>query len=676
MKKLFNYKHLALTALLSCTVSPLFALDQAKLVEMRETIETKEDLLNYSQKNLYPVQEFSGTLSIEHVDDHQNEREFNFFKVIYKNGNERSINPIDESFASEFNGKEVEVTSINIEGESYAYIAETEGQRIPAPPTTYEKSLLLLVDFNDSQAPFQYQDGRVTLSFENVKHNINNGHYARYLQDLFRETKTKVTRVEDWYTFNRNCDDTYYPLNNGTILGGHLSNEDVEEILDARGIDVSGYDNIDIIANCKLWTGWGVAGTLFVQGKRIKRSFVSQGNRRLHFGPADGVVPGYNFGSFLAHFIHERLHTFGFGHARGTDCGDSEVLFPCDVLTYGNAFDVMGSGRRAHATNADVMKRKSLRDPQNNYLYISENGIYELDALQSDKRNAKLGAYIISPYSASPVFMVENRRGKKVDALIRNNEFHRVINGLTLYSAISTSSDGSDGEPISSPRFQTNLRMIDPNPNSFEVGQTFLERTERDGITKRLPYFDPITGVRIEVLDEFPMSRSEKVRFRVTFDDRSRECFKAVVAEQVGKPWIKKVNQTINTKTTQGITKLNRGDIFEVMLRSFQSNELYCPRDLIEVKVLNAAEFEGWIGSPNYEEMDEDECNALPFGCPRDYNPLSFTTVMSDYNKVQSFAGQMKIKQNPVLGEHSLQVQFKNRRTNNTLVKNLTFRVQ
>jgi hypothetical protein len=555
MKKLFNFKYLALTALIGLGTNQAFALDQAKLAEMQQTIETKSDLLNYAQKNRYGVKEFSGTLSIEHVDDHINEKEYNFFKVIDKNGREKTINPIDQAYASEFNGKEIEVTSISVAGESYAYINEIETQRIPAPPATHEKSLLLLVDFNDSQPPFDYQDDRITLTYENVKHNINNGHYARYLQELFRETKTKVTRVENWYTFNRNCDDTSYPLNNGHIYGGHLSNEDVEEILDARGIDVNNFDNIDIIANCKLWTGWGVAGSLFVHGKRIKRSFVSQGNRKLHFGPNNSVVPGYSYGSFLAHFIHERLHTFGFGHARGTDCGESEVLFPCQTLTYGNSFDVMGSGRRAHAANADVMNRKGLRDSQNNYLYINENGIYELDALNSDGENAKLGAYILSPFSSTPVFMLENRRGKKVDALIRNYEFHKVINGLTIYSSISSSSDGSDGTEIRSPRFTSSLYMIDPNPSTFEVGQTFLERTERDGITANQPYFDPITGVRVEVLSPMGRTSNEKVRFRVTFDDRSRECFKAAVAEQVAKPWIKKVNQTIFTKTTQGITK-------------------------------------------------------------------------------------------------------------------------
>jgi hypothetical protein len=48
---------------------------------------------------------------------------------------------------------------------------------------------------------------------------------------------------------------------------------------------------------------------------------------------------------------------------------------------------------------------------------------------------------------------------------------------------------------------------------------------------------------------------------------------------------------------------------------------------------------------------------------------------MNDYNKVQSFAGQMKVKQNPVLGEHSFRVQFKNRRTGEIIIKEIPFKI-
>jgi hypothetical protein len=643
--------------------------------QLRKEVRSPMDLEHFSRKNALNEYHLQGELQIE-VAENFLTNEYSE-RVFINDGIEKREVIILNDSAEEFLGQEVRVLASQIDNKLYGF-AQFDGLKkdIDPNPSNIDRSLVLLIDYNDSSPPDAYGTDRPFLERSTLANYLNTKYVKKYFDDiLVGAPRSFVTKVEDWYRIDRSCDATHYPDRPSST--GYVSTDEMKQIIIERGIDHTQFDNVSVIVNCKSWHKWGYAtlgsGLIFSDGHRVTTSEAVVGNHRLHYGVASEQVPYYNPHSFVGIYMHERIHTYSIFHSKALDCGSSKVLFPCKTVEYGNPYDTMGGGKFVTALNADLMRQKGYRDPINNYLTIDRAGIYEIDPLLSTGKNAKLGVYIKSEFTDMPVFMLENRTAKGVDLELAKEEYTNVRRGLSLYSSLSNSSDGSDGSQIRSPRFSPFFQFVDVVPATVDSNATFYDRARLDAITSSHPYFDPTTGIEIRILppqlNKSSIPSSGKVRFSVSYDEKRRVCFKGNLAEQIADAYIARTSSGSGHNTDSARVILQPGDKFNLKMQSFlsASNPAMCLRDKIEVKVLNPEAFEGWIVPTN--------AGGGPGGGTGSGHDLSLVRNFEDYTKTQILSSEQEVLDNDQIpaGEYKIKMQYKNLRSGKVSYSNIIF---
>jgi hypothetical protein len=512
------------------------------------------------------------------------------------------LRPVSEKFY----GKEVLFKALEVNGKSHGFASLINNKDVSTPvPIDGENEIVFMVDYNDSSAPSADGD-RPILERHTLANHLNTKYFKNYVDDVFRgRRKTTITKVVGWHRVQRNCTDTHYPNRPGNT--GYMDNDDMRQLFYDNNIDHTKYDHVSILVSCLQWHSWGdatLSKTLeFPDGHKISFSKSYVGSRRMYYGvasdPTPYLPPNKNF---MRVFLHERIHAFGFFHSAGMDCGLSEEQFPCESQSYGNPYDTMGTGYQVASLNADLLRRHDIRD-ETQYLTIDSPGVYEISPLLSKNPTDKIGIYIKSEFSNDPVYMVENRTALSVDRYLMLPEFKQVRDGLALYSSVQNSKlplkvrgDIYDHPQTKSPKFGSQLKFIDAKPSSHaNLSENFIERSKYDAITRTNNFFDPITGIRIKVLrPSFSQSKNQKIKFQVDYLESKRVCYKGELKNQVGSLYIKKIKSKPSVSESKK-TIVYPWDEFTLSVISKRPNPLYCPRDRIEVEVLNPEVLEEFV---------------------------------------------------------------------------------
>lgn len=635
-------------------------------------IQTEEDLAKYIADHGKTPAVLEGRLQVAIAED--SESGFHDEKYFVFEGDV----PIDVSIlgasANEAAGlvdEGVTLSGFEEEGTFFGLVtehSETASTKGTIDPSTAERMLILLVDFNDSEPPVQYPNGRPVVEASTVAYHLNTGYYRDYEQQVFKNRiRTTASGVVDWQRQNGDCADFVLP--GYPSAHGYLPPQQLIDIIQANNIDPTQYDVVGVISNCKTATGWGIASALSIGGHVLHTASVNPNEGMLFFGNNDEPVPGFGrmsdgTPSFLKNFVHERAHNSGIMHADGLDCGDSEVLFPCNHEKYGNVFDTMGRGYVALSLNADLLRRNGLRDPQN-FMEVSTAGEYEVAPLLSTGAGAMLGIYIRSEFSNTPVFMLENRTATGVDNELSAPEFSNVVDGLLISTALGTSSDGSTSGVVS-PEWGQYFRIIDPD-TSNGTGW-FPHRIKHDAITSTNTFFDPISGIEIAASAPLP---SGNVRFTVEYDEQRRVCYKGNLPEQVRQMYLLRNNggsDPGNDKTAEKVGEeratddpiFRSGDRFDLNTgtRLSVSNPMMCPRDDVRIRVLNPGVLDGWAVNTSTGNF-------------------TFDMTSEDYDRsshVEHF--EVPAPELAPAGDYILDVEYTNLRTNETMQSRVVVTVE
>lgn len=646
-------------------------------------VSSAKELRYLAKKESLKMVKTSGILHIEVAEDLNSKIHLENYFLLDASGRKQKIHAVSD--IKKLAGREVYFDGYEYNGEVFGTLSRELPPLEPLPNLRHEKSLILMVNFNDSGNPWAIPevDGNVVVTPENLAQELNDPSkvHSQFFKQVSRGAYySNILHVEPWYTFNRNCADTSHPSNSTLI--GYIHPNEIKQIIEDRNIDHTQFDNVSVIVNCELWRNWGVAtlgkSLVFSDGHGLSYSESIVGKYRLYYGYESNPVPGFGTSSFLRVFIHERGHTFGINHSNGLDCGDNQ-LYQCSYFTYGNPFDVMGRGKTSLALSADQMRKEGLR-PETQFINIKEEGNYYLSPLLSSFSNAKIGAYIYSEFSDKPVFMLENRTATGIDAQLQAPEYSDVRAGLQIYSNFSNSSIST------SPRLTgSQMRIIDPKPVEGEANDLshFADRVEKDGITVSNPFFDPITGIGIKILPLFSFSegsRGEKsgIRFQVYTDSEKRVCFKSNLLEQTSDVYIpgsseeeSKVSSTFYLSPEQD---------FRLKVDTFQSNQTMCPREKIKVSLVNHSLLSGWTTPRDPRERSltsrglvpiEDE----PFELPSEGLNL-FTRVVEDRDSSYNLGQALTVPPNTPSGEIVLNFEYENERTGELRESSITLIIE
>jgi hypothetical protein len=653
---------------------------------IKNEINSLNDISIVASKYNLIESEYQGYLSKRFVEnfitnDHLEET------ILIDGENEKTIVPL-ENIADELYGTKVSFKSLEFQGKSYGIVESIDRKNILTPvPVNGENEIVFLVDYNDSSPPHSPDPYRPILERHTLANQLNTKFFNNFVTDIFRGArKTTITKVVGWHRIQRKCTDTHYPGRPGNT--GYMDKDDMRQLFYDRGIDHTKYDHVSIIVSCLQWHSWGDATlgkTLeFPDGHKISFAKSYVGFRRLNYGIATDPTPYLSPNkNFMRVFLHERVHAFGFGHSGGVDCGLNTVQFPCVGKTYGNPFDTMGSGVEVPALNADVMRRKEIRD-ESQYLTVDSPGIYEISPLLSKNPSDKIGIYIKSEFSNTPVYMLENRTAMSVDRALMLAEFSDVRNGITILSAIGNSMLGLktknsiyDSPLTKSPKFGTSLRFIDANPSSHnDLSESFYERSKLDAITRNNIFFDPITGIKIQILrPTFKTNKKGNIRFQLQYHADKRVCFKGQLVDQMGAIFLKKEKSKYSQSFgAQKNTVVYPGDEFRLKVISKRPNPLFCPRDRIEIKVLNPEVLEAFNEPRDPNGNPGTGVESGPGG-PGHEGGGAFTIrkTVEDYNKLHDVSIILKT---PSLSrtdkEIVLNIQYKNLRTDETSLIDFT----
>lgn len=640
-----------------------------RVFRLKKNVKNFKSLQRFSKRHNLSEMEFVGRLETDIAEDF-NSNDFEQTYYIHDGRKRTQVHFLNEQH-KELVGKEIQFNAVQLENKVYG-IAKLDSNlsKRESIETKNETMLILLANFNDSNTPpHQWPDGKPVVEPTTLASHLNEGAFADYFKQVTQgRISNTVTRVEDWHTFDRNADELVHGGASNRVC--YVTKSEIMNLLIEKGIDHTQFDNISVISNCYTFSNWGVASAMiFPDGHRVSLTHSSVGRFNLHLGNQDDLVPGWSE-KFLTLFTHERLHNYFIGHSKGLDCDNSSVLFPCEVNTYANPFDVMGRGRTSNALNADSLKKAGWRDNKLNFHHITKPGIYSIDPLLAQDGNAKIGAYIYSPFSNSnrPVYMVENRIDMGIDGALHNQDFADVINGLTLYTSISTSRQTSSSQSLKSPSLDGfTFRIMDPKPGNYPLAD-FPDRIKHDAITARNVYFDPITGIKIKPLSK---TAADKLFFEVSYDDERRVCFKQRIAEQSGDVYIQNLNMPVFRAQAKKLAATNQANVsiinnptvilkhshaFRFKVNTILSNPEMCPRDTIQVRIKDAANtMEQWA-MVKHANTDKP---------PRPIPP-HIEDLYVDYNNFNLLGSVFQVKEDAPLGSYTLTVEYKNLRSKET----------
>jgi hypothetical protein len=459
------------------------------------------------------------------------------------------------------------------------------------------KEVVLLFKFNNSTQTY--------VTSNQVYDQIYNGAYNSYFHDISDGRINHTGDVYGWYQLNRNGAMT------GLSFDCEIRNHEIKEMAGHFNIDLTQYDNVITVSNCSEYHTVGGRALLhpydFLQIGRAQTYIKMAAHPPLLVMNANPDMP-HGWGGMIPILVHERAHNFGILHANALDCGDSEVLHPCEHIEYGNRFDRLGSPDGGNYINAHLQKIGQFKSDKD-FLHIKENSSFVLDQINSKKKNRKIAAYIYKKDSNQPVFMVESRKPVGFDGKLQNWLFRYVPNGVLVYSALGTST------PTQSPSWGTNFRIIDTKPTDLDWhADTAYE--SMDG-----SYFDPITGIGIHVT----YVMADGMGLYVDYNDDLKECEITQLKDWISSPYLRLYyeptpidNSVINVKKQSrptsgsssntnlprfskivkgGHIALKPGDYFHLRVDTVASEPMMCPRFSFEINAELSAEFLSYSAS-------------------------------------------------------------------------------
>ncbi len=566
-----------------------------------------EETVQFIVKNQLSQVEYSGTLIKEDIDLLKSHQYIERYYI--ENDRERiRVNPVNKEELFHLHGKEVVLTGWNDpSGKIIGHVGADQpseasnrlsmNHALDVRAIRYDRMLVVWADFNDSTP---LPEGPEWASLSNIGPFLNSKTFQSYFNDVYQgKLINKITKVVP-YRFRRNCADKMLPGHPG--VEGYVDSVDVNTIFAELNLNPRDYANVSVLANCNGNSAWGVGSGAVVDGIYLTTSNLTMWPSYFKFGSATDIVPYLpipeDSWTFLDAFIHERLHTLGHPHANSLDCGTSDILFPCTHKEYGNPFDVMGSRNPAFYLNANLMRRQKVR-PESQYLTIEKPGIYSIDNLESTAPNPIIAAYIKIPEVSERVFMVEHRQPVSYDRNLMKPAYNEASKGLLLYSSILPWGNSAQYA-------EYDFRLIDPYPGSEAP---IFDRLKNRSIVSKRPYFDPMTGVRISVIEpniyakKFADKRS--ITFRVDFDEKQRVCFKARLQDAIEPLYFVVNNQNISADT---VATLRPGDVFHIKGNFHKFDPSFCPGFEIKTVISNTSMITSW------QETKPQGCNS--FLCP------------------------------------------------------------
>lgn len=652
---------------------------------LKMNIKSTRDLEKVAKSKNLSRGSIEGLLHEEIVEDFKKHTIEKSIYVSDSYGNKQKIHLLN-SQDRQFLGKRVQAQFIEDDNKLYSLIDKSRFHYKTSRPKKkrailFKKMLLLLVEFDDTYYGIEGNETGAGLSGDKIVSTLNTGSFKQYFQEMTRgEVRNSITKYIGWKRLpGKGSDYLHYGYQNRRCF---VPRDKIIEMIKEEGIDHRQFDNISIVSRCYKNWAWGVASSMtFPDGHRVTTSFSSVGRNWLHFASSSNPLPDWSH-FFVGLFTHERLHNFGIGHASGIDCGQSKVLFPCKSVTYANPYDIMGVGYSANAMNAHSLAEKGWRDKKTNFLHIRKPGIYHINPLLDQNRRARIGAYIYSPFTEDkerPVFMLENRTARGVDIDLARLEFNNVLNGLTLYSSISDTYGRSDRSPYIG---GSKMRLVDTDPSNY-VTNSFHDRVKFDAIHLKKSYFDPITGIGIEVLPNRPIRRRGRrrlrrfgrryrrgpylqspwrpgVTFRVTYSKRKRACFKQRVGQQVSRAYLHKEGLSIGNDIKYRKVRLRNGEQFSFKFDTHLTNMMMCPRDKVEVSILNSKYvLSSWakIAPPLVEDWSGGSIGN------EQTIPEKYIRNVSDYEGSHFLTTRLQVKEDAIPGRYRVPVQYRNVRS-------------
>lgn len=640
-----------------------------KLYSMRET----QDYIN---KNALDQVEYSGILIREDVDFFQDPVHIQRF-FLQSHSQRIQIDPVNKEALNDLVGQEVILYGWSerksgrpvgfVEGNPQKQSRVAQAVKYPIE-VRQEKMLVVWSDFNDS-TPLPV--GPEWASADNIGKFLNGGVFQDYFKFLYQgKIKNTITNVVE-YRFNRNCGDKQLPGHPG--VEGYIDNEDINRLFSELKLNPRDYTNVSVFANCNGNSAWGIGSNVSVDGVLLSSSNMTMWPSYFKFGSPDGLVPYLPVPpdwSFLNAFIHERLHTFGIMHSNALDCGTNTTIFPCTHIEYGNPFDLMGRGIASFQINAHHLKKGSVR-PESQFLTITKPGTYTIDALESTDKKAIIGAFIKIPEEQSRVFMVEHRTPMGYDLDLKDPKFKEVPKGLLLYTSINQwGSNASFNE--------YDFKIIDPYPTRNKLPLLpITERISMKSLLPKMPFYDPITGVRISV--ESP--RNQQIRFKVEFLQKERVCYRAKLTDII-EPFRFVVNG--EDQDPNEVVALYPNDVFNIRAVTHQIEDAICPRTYIDTVISQTSMITAWairregpILLPPVFEIGREKPKPCEGKCPGGGNGSSPTIYNNFYNfdYSQLITTDMRVPEDAPAGYYELPVIYKNQAGSGQFETTLKFQI-
>ena len=630
-----------------------------------------QEAQKYIQLNNLDQIEYTGALITEDIDLFQGPVHIQRFFI--DDGRERiQIDPVNKEALANLSGEQVNLVGWRSQksGRPVGLVAPLSQTKMSnaAQKLREENMLIVMAEFNDSTP---LPTGANAVSWTNIKDFLN----SRVFQDYFNFTyqgrlKNTVTKVVT-YKFDRNCADKNLGIA-GTA--GHIDQTDINEVFGAHLLNPRAFQNVSVLANCNAGVAWGVGTSAYVGGQYLTVSNLTMWPSYFIYGESTEPVPYMPVPpkwSFIDGFIHERLHTLGHPHANGLDCGTNAMLSPCTHIEYGNPFDVMGARNPGFMLNAHHLKRVNAR-PESQFLTIIRPGTYTVDSLSSRDKKAIIAAYIKIPEVTSRVFMLERRTPEMFDRNLDDPRYNMIKKGLLIYSSMTPWANyGSFSE--------YDFRLFDPYPKETKYPlASFYERIKNKALVPQKPFFDPITGVRITVLD----TKSEKTSFKVEFNNRERICFKAGLT-QIIEPF-RFIKNDYEVFAPDEIATFRPGDTFNIQAITHQAQESVCPRLFADTVISETSLITMWrIGKfdtgelPPIEEIAVSKKKPWPPEGGGDGESLPFIeTSFANFDSISTVTNKMRVPVGAAVGYYELPVTYKLQGSTQEFTSTLKFQIE
>jgi hypothetical protein len=500
-------------------------------------------------------------------------------------------------------GQTVQFKGTEVNGKALGFIMPSQkNQKLADAPSRPEAKtynmLILLFKFKNSKDVFTTP--------EEIHNATFNGAFNRFYREISDNKVFHTGSVHGFYYLDRNGED-----DGGASMPCNVSNAEIKQAIAHYGIDATKYDQITTVSNCAEYFTIGGRANLTATdflgiGKKQHYILMAGKPDLLKINMNYTTVPGWN--GFVSILVHERGHNFGLQHSNSLDCGDSQILYPCQDIEYGNRFDRMGGPYGSFLFNAYQQLQAGWKT-ENEFLHIKAPGLYSIDKLTAVKSGRKIGAFIYNPKNLNQkLFMLEFRVPEKMDNKLSEPPYSNVKLGAHLYSAL-----GKSEENIS-PSLGTAFRIVDPKPSELDwTPDTAYESLQGE-------YLDVRSGLKITTYTAY----ADRIEFRVDYDPSDSVCEENFVNEMTSAPYVKLYFEMTPTTTSQqkkpgtdssgsggpipvlDIPPFSReikkdhivlipGDFFHFKIDTLIANHMICDRSNLEIQILNTSALQNYF---------------------------------------------------------------------------------